>query len=290
MSVFEAVVLGLVQGLTEFLPISSSGHLIIAPWLFGWDEPSGLSFDAALHLGSLTAVFAYFWRDLLYMLLAVPNALKKNVSLLRDANEKLTERDMSARLVWLLVLGSIPGGLVGLFAQDAIDEFFHSDEHQGRSILLIAIVLMAFGLLLWLADRTAKHCRSLNELGLKDALFVGAAQAVALFPGVSRSGITLTAGLFRGIKRADAARFSFLIGTPLITMAGAKGVYDLISVGAGGTGTGPLIAGMLAAALSGFAAIWVLLRFLQRSSTNVFVAYRIAAGIALLLILATGIR
>jgi undecaprenyl-diphosphatase len=289
MSVFEAIVLGLVQGLTEFLPISSSGHLIIVPWLFGWDEP-GLSFDAALHLGTLVAVFAYFWRELLNMLLAVPDALKKNLSLLRDANDKLTEQDKSARLAWLLVIGSIPGGLVGLFAQDSIDNFFHNRAHQDRSILLIALALAAFGLLLWLADRTAKHCRTIGDLGLKDTLVVGVAQAVALFPGVSRSGITLTAGLFRGIKRADAARFSFLLGTPLVTIAGAKGLYDLISEGAGGIATGPLIVGMLVSAISGFAAIGVLLRFLQRASTNVFVAYRVLGAIFLLLILATGIR
>ncbi|MCC6791396.1 MAG: undecaprenyl-diphosphate phosphatase [Thermomicrobiales bacterium] len=289
MSVFEAIVLGLVQGLTEFLPISSSGHLILVPWLFGWDEP-GLSFDAALHLGSLSAVFAYFWRDLLNMLLAVPDALRKNVSLLRESSAHEAERDKSARLAWLLVLGSIPGGLVGLFAQDAIDDFFHSHEHQERSIFLIAIMLMAFAGLLFAADRSAKHERSIGQLGLKDALFVGVAQAIALFPGVSRSGITLTAGLFRGITRADAARFSFLLGAPLVTVAGGKGLYDLISDGAGGIGNGPLIAGMLASAVSGFAAIWVLLRFLQRSSTNVFVVYRLAAGVAILLILASGIR
>lgn len=289
MSVLEAIVLGLVQGLTEFLPISSSGHLILTPWLFGWDEP-GLSFDAALHLGSLSAVFAYFWRDLWNMVLAVPDALRKNVALLRVSHEGLSERDTSARLAWLLVLGSIPGGIVGLLLQSRIDDFFHSHEHQERSILLIAIMLMVFAFVLFVVDKRATHRRSLSQLGTKDAIVVGVAQAIALFPGVSRSGITLTAGLFRGIARADAARFSFLLGAPLVTLAGAKGLYDLITDGAGGIGNGPLIAGMLASALSGFAAIWVLLRFLQRSNTTVFVIYRIAAGIGILLVLATGIR
>jgi undecaprenyl-diphosphatase len=289
MSVFEAIVLGLVQGLTEFLPISSSGHLILVPWLFGWDEP-GLSFDAALHLGSLTAVFVYFWRDLLNMVLAVPDALRKNMALLQAAPEKLDERDKSARLAWLLVLGSIPGGIVGLLLQGSIDDFFHRHEHQERSILLIAVMLMLFAVVLYVADKSATHRRRIGDLGVKDALFVGVAQAIALFPGVSRSGITLTAGLFRGIARADAARFSFLLGAPLVTLAGGKGLYDLITDGAGGIGNGPLIAGMLASGISGFAAIWVLLRFLQRSSTTVFVVYRIAAGIGILIVLATGIR
>jgi undecaprenyl-diphosphatase len=289
MSVFQAIVLGIVQGLTEFLPISSSGHLILVPWLFNWDEP-GLSFDAALHLGTLAAVFTYFWRDLLGMVLAVPDALRRPIALFKTENGKLTEQDRSARFAWLLVIGSIPGGIVGLLAQNNIDDFFHGDSHKDRSVALIAVVLILFGLLLWMADRFAKHRRNIAELGLKDAVVVGAAQALALFPGVSRSGVTLTAGLFREIKRADAARFSFLLGTPLVTLAGAKGLYDLLSEGAGGVGNAQLVAGVLASAISGFAAISVLLRVLQRSSTLAFVVYRVVAGIAVLLILATGLR
>ena len=289
MSVLQAIVLGIVQGLTEFLPISSSGHLILVPWLFDWDEP-GLSFDAALHLGSLAAVFAYFWRDLLGMLLAVPDALRKPGALLREHVELTTERDRSARLAWLLVIGSIPGGIVGVVAQDRIDDFFHGGEHKTRSIVLIALALMLFALLLWAADRFARHRRGLADLGVRDALAIGAAQALALFPGVSRSGATLTAGLFREIKRADAARFSFLLGTPLVLLAGGKGMYDLLTDGAGGIGTTQLVAGMLASGISGFAAISALIRFLQRSSTLVFVIYRIVAGLGVLFILATGIR
>jgi undecaprenyl-diphosphatase len=262
MSVIEAIVLGIVQGLTEFLPISSSGHLVIVPWLFDWEEP-GLAFDAALHLGTLVAVFAYFWKDLLAMLLAVPRALRSPVGLLRGDPSSLGKEDLAARLALLLILGSIPGGIVGLLAQSTIDDFFHGSVNERRAIALIAIMLILFGLALGWADRRAQHRRALTTLGPRDALAVGAAQALALFPGVSRSGVTLTAGLLRGIKRADAARFSFLLGTPLVTLAGAKGV---------------------------FAAIWALLRLLQTSNTMVFVVYRVVAGVAILLVLASGLR
>jgi undecaprenyl-diphosphatase len=289
MSVFQAVVLGIVQGLTEFLPISSSGHLILVPWLFNWEEP-GLSFDAALHLGTLAAVVAYFWRDLLNIVLAVPDALRRPRALFETENGKWTERDRSARLAWLLAIGSIPGGIVGLLAQNTIDDFFHGDSHEDLAIALIAVMLILFGLLLWFADRFAKHRRSIADLGLKDTVVIGAAQALALVPGVSRSGVTLTAGLFREVKRADAARFSFLLGTPLVALAGAKGLYDLLSEGSGGVGNIQLVAGILFSAISGFAAIWLLLRVLQRSSTLAFVVYRVVAGIAVLLILATGLR
>jgi undecaprenyl-diphosphatase len=289
MSVFQAIVLGIVQGLTEFLPISSSAHLIIVPWLFDWEEP-GLAFDAALHLGTLAAVFAYFWRDLLNMLLAVPDALRRPSVYLRNTVGTQSERDRSARLAWLIAIGCIPGGVVGLLAQDRIDEFFHGDDHQDLAIALIAIALIAFGLLLWAADYFAKHRREIAELNIKDTIVIGGAQALALFPGVSRSGVTLTAGLFREIKRADAARFSFLLGTPLVLLAGGKGLYDLVTDGAGDIGNFQLIAGVLASAISGFAAISFLLRFLQRSSTLVFVIYRVVVGIGILLVLATGLR
>jgi undecaprenyl-diphosphatase len=285
----EAIVLGIVQGLTEFLPISSSGHLILVPWLFGWDEP-GLSFDAALHLGTLAAVFTYFWRDLLGMVLAIPRALQSPAKLLKSDPARLAENERNARLAWLLVIGSIPGGIAGLLLQNRIDDFFHSASHHDRSVLLIAIMLALFATLLFAVDRVAKHRRSIEELGPVDAIVVGVAQMLALFPGVSRSGVTLTAGLYREIKRADAARFSFLLGTPLVTLAGAKGVYDLISDGAGGIGNTQLILGILASALSGFASIAVLIRFLQRSSTTVFVVYRILAAATVLIILAAGWR
>lgn len=289
MSVIQAIILGIVQGLTEFLPISSSGHLILVPWLFDWDEP-GLAFDAALHLGTLVAVFTYFWRDLLRMLLAVPIALRRPMHLIGADAHRLTDKDKDGRLALLLVLGSVPGGIAGLLLQDRIDSFFHGGDHVTLSIALIAVMIMVFGLVLFFADRRATHRRGIADLGPGDAIAVGVAQALALFPGVSRSGITLTAGLLRGIKRADAARFSFLLGTPLVTLAGAKGMFDLLTDGAGGVGTAQLVCGVIASAISGFLAIGVLLRFLQTSNTLVFTVYRLAAGAIVLLVLASGIR
>lgn len=297
MSTFEAIVVGLVQGLTEFLPISSSGHLILVPWLFGWDEP-GLSFDAALHLGTLLAVFFYFWRELLAMLLAVPTALARPLALLRNAPASdpnipmgsAQSRDRDARLALLLIVGSIPGGIVGLLAQGEIENLFHGDSHETFSIVVIAILLMAFGLLLWWADRTASLRRRIGEMTVRDTLTIGVAQAMALIPGVSRSGATLTAGLFRGLRRADAARFSFLLGTPLVTLAGLKGVKDILDTDPSGSEIRVMLIGMLVSAISGFAAISVLLRYLQRSSTAVFVIYRLIAGLFLLGIIVTGVR
>lgn len=297
MSTFEAIVVGLVQGLTEFLPISSSGHLILVPWLFGWDEP-GLSFDAALHLGTLVAVFFYFWRELLAMLLAVPTAIARPLALLRDAPPSdpnipmgsAASRDRDARLALLLIVGSIPGGIVGLLAQGAIEDRFHGHSHQTFAIVVIAILLMAFGLLLWWADRTASLRRRIGDMTVRDTLTIGVAQAFALIPGVSRSGATLTAGLFRGLRRADAARFSFLLGTPLVTLAGLKGVKDILDADPSGSEIRVMLIGMFVSAVSGFAAISVLLRFLQRSSTAVFVIYRLIAGLFLLGIIVTGIR
>jgi undecaprenyl-diphosphatase len=297
MSTFEALVVGLVQGLTEFLPISSSGHLIVVPWLFGWDEP-GLSFDAALHLGTLLAVFIYFWRELFAMVLAVPTALSRPLALLRSAPSENPEtsvgppqnRESDARLALLLIVGSIPGGIVGLLAQGAIEDYFHSDSHRTLSIVVIAILLMGFGLLLWWADRTASLRRRIGAMTVRDTVTIGIAQAMALVPGVSRSGATLTAGLFLGLRRADAARFSFLLGTPLVTLAGLKGVNDILGADPTGTELRMMAIGMVTSAISGFAAISVLLRYLQRSSTVVFVIYRLVAGLFLLGVIVTGIR
>ena len=290
MSWIEAIVLGITQGLTEFLPISSSGHLIIVPWLFGWDAP-GLAFDAALHLGTLVAVIAYFWRDLLAMVRAIPLVLRMRFSLLRTSQD-VTAGDASfhARLALLIVVGSIPGGVVGLAAQSRIDDFFHSSSHMDRAIVVIAILLAAFALLLYAADRLGTETRAIETVGLRDAIVIGCAQAVALMPGVSRSGITLTAGLFRDLKRADAARFSFLLGVPLVTLAGLKGLTDLVRANPTGEEIGTIVLGMTASMISGFIAIWGLLRYLQRSSTMVFVIYRLLLSIALIVMVAAGFR
>ncbi len=289
MGLIEAIVLGITQGLTEFLPISSSGHLILVPWLFNWDEP-GLAFDAALHLGTLVAVYAYFWRELLAMLLAVPRALRSWRRLLGGPVVGEPHGDTDARLALLLIIGSIPGGIAGLLFQGAIDDFYHGDTHKSFAIALLAFFLIVFALLLAAVERIAIHRREMREIGVTDSLVIGVAQMLALMPGVSRSGITLTAGLWREMKRADAARFSFLLGTPLVTLASLKGLLDLMTEGAGGVDTTAIAVGIVASAISGFVAIWFLLRLLQHASTRAFVVYRVVVGIGVLALLATGVR
>jgi len=293
MSLLQAIVLGIVQGLTEFLPISSSGHLIVVPWLLGWDEP-GLSFDAALHLGTLVAIFAYFWRDLLAMLRALPRALRRPRALLTElppARQRLSaSNDTNARLALLIAVGTVPGLLAGLFGEEAIERFFHSDADQRRAIAIIAVMLIVFGLLLWAAERSAAHQRHIYHLTWRDALAIGLAQATALVPGVSRSGATITAGLFHGLHRADAARFSFLLGTPLILGAGLKAVSSAIGAGMTQSEGIAFAAGGLTSALVGFAAIWGLLRFLQHASTRIFILYRVVLGLSLLGLVASGFR
>ncbi len=289
MSWLEAIVLGLTQGLTEFLPVSSSGHLIIVGWLFGWDSP-GLAFDAALHLGTLLAVFVYFWRDLLQMVQAIPTILRKRTALLGAAEPGEDDDTFYARLAVLLVIGSIPGGVIGLIGESKIDDLFHPTSHENRAIVAVAILLAVFAVLLWVADRVGEERRTLRSVRVPDALIIGVAQAIALMPGTSRSGVTLTAGLFRGFQRADAARFSFLLGIPLIAAAGLKGVSELIQADPSGAEIGRIVVGMTTSAIAGFAAIRFLLRYLQTSSTAVFVVYRLIAAAVLIGLVVGGFR
>lgn len=288
MNTLEAVVLGLVQGLTEFLPISSSGHLLLAPWLFNWDQP-GLAFDAALHIGTLLAVFVYFRGDILRMLQSLPLAARNLGPLSRGLpiDHPLAP---DARLAILIVIGCIPGGVAGLLFDDRIDTFFHSETHQDRAIIVIAVMLALFAVLLWLSERAARRTRTMAELRVSDTVIIGLAQMIALVPGTSRSGVTMTAGLFRDMHRADAARFSFLLGLPLILAASLTGLKDLVDSGADGVGYTQIITGIAVSAVSGLAAIWVLLRFLQRAPTTVFTIYRLVAAAGVVLLLATGVR
>lgn len=282
MSLWQAIVLGIVQGLTEFLPVSSSAHLIVVPWLLGWKSP-GLAFDSALHLGTLSAVIVYFWRDLLAMALALPRALRQPAAILRSPDSA----DLMPRLALLIIIGTIPAAIIGLLAEDAIDAAYHpGGVAPDRVIVSVAIALIALALLLLLAERTARHARGLNSLRIPDALIVGLAQAGALIPGVSRSGSTLTAGLFRGMQRADAARFSFLLGSPIVAAAGGKGLLEVVTSGLDAGQLGIFAVGLVTSALAGFAAIWGLLRYLQRASTLVFIIYRIALGLGLLALVA----
>jgi len=277
-TVWQAIVLGIVQGLTEFLPVSSSAHLLIVPWLLGWESP-GLAFDAALHLGTLTAVLVYFWRDLVAMALALPRAIGNPRAVLRSRDPA----DVMPRLSLLIALGTVPGLVGGLLAAGAIDAVYHPDGvAPDRVIIALAIALVGLALLLWWGERAARHERGMDSLTVRDAAIIGLAQAAALIPGVSRSGATITAGLFRGLTRADAARFSFLLGAPIVAAAGAKGLLDTLTAGLDASQLGVFAVGLLASAVAGFGAIWGLLRYLQRASTAVFIAYRIVVGVVLI--------
>ncbi|MCC7104402.1 MAG: undecaprenyl-diphosphatase UppP [Chloroflexi bacterium] len=270
MTPFEAVVLGIVQGLSEFLPISSSGQLILARWLFGWEEnASTLVFDVALHLGTLVAVLTYFWRDWVEVFQAIAGGLV-------NPKARATPR---WRLGWLLVIGSIPGALIGLAFESAV-------ENLVRQPAVVAVLLMVFGLILLAADRVGRQQRELADVRLLDALAVGFAQALALVPGVSRSGITLTAGLLCGLERATAARFSFLLSSPIIFGAGLWEMRKILAPDATGIPFTIFLTGMIASAVVGFLAIGFLLRYLSRNSVAVFVWYRLAVGLAVLALLA----
>ena len=280
MTVWQAIVLGVVQGLTEFLPVSSSAHLLVVPWLLGWESP-GLAFDAALHLGTLAAVVVYFWRDLLAMALALPRAIRRPRMILRSDDPA----DVMPRLALLIALGTVPGLVAGLLGEEAIDAVYHpSGVAPDAVIVAIATAMIALALLLLAAERMARHVRMMDSLKLPDALIIGLAQALALIPGVSRSGATITAGLFRGLTRVDAARFSFLLGVPIVAAAGANGLLETLTSGLGAGQLGVFAVGLVASALAGFAAIWGLLRYLQRASTVVFIAYRIVLGVVLILL------
>ena len=277
MVVLEAIILGIVQGLTEFIPISSSAHLIIVPWLFDWNDPAltSLPFDVALHMGTLVAVLAFFAEDW--------------VRLIRAGFASLVERrigpDPDRRLAWLLVLGSIPGGIVGVLMQSTIEGWFHQANHpiKPAAMVAMAVIIALLGLALFLAELLARHVRRMDSLSLKDGLIVGFAQALAIFPGVSRSGSTITAGLAIGLKREDAARFSFLLSAPIIAGAGLKSLLDIYDAYQANTlAHNELVlfpVGVIAAAISGYLTIKYLLRYLQRNSTNVFVYYRWALAI-----------
>lgn len=278
----QSIILGIVQGLTEFLPISSSAHLILVPWLLGWNNPvlTSLPFDLALHLGTLLAVLAFFAKDW--------------VRLIRAGIASILERKIGAdpdrRLAWLIVLGSIPGAVVGVLAESRVEEIFHSPNAPLArwAVIAMAIVIALLGLVLFLAERAAKHVRDLNQVTIRDSLIIGAAQALAIFPGVSRSGATITAGLFLGLKRDDAARFSFLLSAPIILGAGLKSMYDVFKESqSGALASGDLLlyaVGFVASAVTGFLAIRLLLQYLRRSSTDIFVYYRWALAVFIIII------
>ena len=264
MTIFQALVLGLIQGLSEFLPVSSSAHLTLAPWAFGWQDP-GLPFDVALHMGTLVAVLWYFRTEWGRLILA-------GLSILRTRRVRTPDE---WRVV-LLVIATIPAAIAGVLLEETAETTF-------RSPVLIACALMVMGLLLWLVDRFVAQRRKLAEMTWRDALLIGIAQAFALIPGVSRSGSTITGARLLGLERADAAVFSFLLSMPVIAAAALLKVPDAIRESGL---SAPLVVGVLASALSSWLAITVLLRYVIRHSFGVFAAYRIALGIAVLALVA----
>ena len=269
MEIWQAIVLGVVQGLTEFLPISSSAHLILVPRLLGWPD-QGLAFDAALHLGTLLAVVTYFARDLSQL----------------AAGWLISVRERSlahpyARPAWLLLLGSVPAGVAGLLIEDLVATVFRDIRVIGVTLILVAIALLV-------AERVGRGAKQLPEVSWQDALWIGAAQALALVPGVSRSGVTITAGLFRGLKRDAAARFSFLLGTPIIAAAGLLQTVKVARAGLPADERAGFAAGIIASAVVGYLAIALLLRYLRRNTLLPFVAYRVSLGLILLVWAASG--
>ena len=271
-NIFEAIVIGIVQGLTEFLPISSTAHVKVVPVALGWGDP-GVAFTAVIQLGSVAAILWYFWDDLYKV---TTNMLRATV------RRKFSSPDF--RLGLGIILGTVPIVVCGLAIKAFVPDY---DNSIVRSTAAIAITSIVMALLLGLAEMVGKRERGFPQLGLWDGIGVGFAQALALVPGVSRSGSTLTAGLFMGLERDTAARFSFLLGMPAILLAGLVELKDLAESGGGDAGWGPLVAGLIAAVVSSYLAIAWLIKFLQRHSTWVFVWYRLAFGVAILVGIAT---
>ncbi len=261
MDLIQTVFLALIQGLTEFLPISSSAHLILFPKLLGWDD-QGLAFDVAVHIGSLSAVLVYFRRDIAPM----------TVDWFRHASGG--DATQNSRLAWAVILGTIPAGLAGLALKDLV-------AGRLRSPLVIAATTILFGLLLWWADAKGKRKRDEHSLTIGDVLVVGCAQALALIPGTSRSGITMTAGLFLGLTREAAARFSFLLSIPIILLAGGFNAWELLQ-NARDPDWVSMVLGVVVSGLSAFLCIHLFLKLIERMSMLPFVIYRLLLGVVLL--------
>jgi undecaprenyl-diphosphatase len=274
-SILQAIVLGLTQGVTEFAPISSSGHLILVPWLFDWsilDDPNlNKTFDVALHVGTLVGALAYFRRDVWRYLVALVQSVRAR---------SITTTDQ--RLAWALAIGTIPGAVAGAVFEDLIQ------EHLGQP-WLIAVMLALFGVVLYLVDLRAPQDRNVDDLTVRRGGVLGLAQALALQPGVSRSGVTMTAGRLLGLDRESAARFSFLLAMPIIAGAGLYKGLDLVQTGFQGYAS-EFFWGFVSSALSGFLVIWGLLRYLRSHDFRIFMIYRLAVAALVLGVIALGIR
>jgi undecaprenyl-diphosphatase len=274
-SILQAIVLGLVQGATEFAPVSSSGHLILVPWIFGWaaigDADLQKTFDVALHMGTLIGALIYFRADVSRYAAAWFRSLRAR---------RLATPD--ERIAWALFVGTIPGAIAGALFENVIQEKLSAPW-------LIAVMLVAFGLLLVFVDRRSRSDRAFGTIGPKEGLLLGTAQALALQPGVSRSGVTITAARAMGLDRESAARFSFLLSLPIIAGAGAYKAVDLAQTGLQGHAA-EFVAGMVASAISGFVVIWGLLRYLKRHDFTVFLWYRVAVAALVVILIVTNVR
>lgn len=259
MTIFQAIIFGAVQGLCEFLPISSSGHLIILPWLFNWNDP-GLSFDVSLHLGTLVAVALFFWHDWIEIISKAFNLSKRRV--------KISPFNYPNNTLWLIFIASVPGIIVGFLLEKQAETFF-------RSPLLVATTLSSMGALLYLLDKTGKKNKHFKEISSKNALLIGISQAIAIIPGISRSGATISTALALGFDRTSAARFSFLISAPIIFGATILKAKELFS----NFGLIEFVA-ILSAAIFGLLAISGILKFIEKTSYRIFFWYRlILAGV-----------
>lgn len=266
MTIVHAAVLGVVQGLTEFLPISSSAHLRVVPALLGWPDP-GAAYSAVIQLGSVCAVYSYFWRDL--------------VSIVSGATRALVKRDPSqqdVRILGAMLIGTLPIAILGL----AFIKVLEQDNGPLRSLLIIGGASIFMGLFLLLAEKVGKRRRSIDSVGAQDGLVVGLGQAMALIPGCSRSGSTITVALLLNMKREDAARFSFLLGLPAITLAGLVELKHLAGAGLNETGMTNLIVGLVVSLVVSYISIAWLLKYLQTHSTAIFIGYRLVFGVAVI--------
>jgi len=272
LNIFQAFILGLVQGMTEFIPISSTAHLKVVPVALGWGDP-GVAFSAIIQLGSIGAVLWYFWDDLKQLTLGAMEAIQK--------------KDYQAnpvRMVLGIAIGTLPIVIIGLGIKIFVPNF---DESPIRRLSSIAIASIVMAILLGLAEKWGSRKRDFDRLGMQDGILMGCAQALAIIPGVSRSGSTITAGLFMGLERATAARFSFLLGIPAITLAGLVELVGLLDEGLAGVGLFPLIVGLISSAFFSYIAIAWLIRFLQTRSTWLFIWYRLIFGILILIAIST---
>lgn len=278
-SIGQAIVLGVVQGIAEFFPVSSTAHLILFPWLLHWPDP-GLTFDVALHAGTLAAVLGFFFSTWVRIIRAgFGEAIDVHTGARIGGAAAVTQR----RLLWCLVLATVPGAIVGILFEKEI-------ETTWRNPLIIAASLIAVGLLMGWADRAPEQTKDYDRASVSDAWWIGCAQAAALIPGVSRSGATITAGLFAGLTREAAARFSFLLATPIIAGAVLSKAHEMHKLGMAPGMEGPFAAGVAASAIVGMASIGLFLRFLKAKTLRFFVWYRILLGLFVIALYFAGHR